>query len=159
MILYLLRHGIAEDVSPLGDSERELTEEGRRKLDLTLAAAQRAGVRPDLILSSPFIRAEQTAEMAATRLGSRDEPESEGFLMPFSDVLVTWEEIRGLREFSSVLLVGHNPHLTALLCAVLNCPGTLAMKKGTLARLDVDLGSAAPSGSLDWLLTAKLAGG
>lgn len=159
MLLYIQRHGIAEDSSPLGDSERELTDEGRLKLQLLLSAAKRAGVKPDLILCSPYVRAEQTAELAAQAFGVSEEPEAEGFLLPFSDVLATWEEIRALREFSSVLLVGHNPHLSELVSALLNSPGAVAMKKGAMACLEINPASPRPSGSLVWLLTAKLAGG
>lgn len=159
VLLYVQRHGVAEDSSPLGDSERELTDEGRLKLQLILSAAKRAGAKPDLILCSPYVRAEQTAELAAQALEVTEEPEAEGFLLPFSDVLATWEEIRALREFSSVLLVGHNPHLSELVSALLSSPGAVAMKKGAIACLEINPASPSPSGSLVWLLTAKLAGG
>ena len=160
MILYLLRHGIAEDSNPGGDSERALTDEGRRKLALILAIAKSAGVKPDLIVTSPCLRAEQTAELAAETLGYADEPEGDGILMPFSDVLATWAEIRGMREFDAVMLVGHNPHLSDVMSALLGAPGgRIPMKKGALARLQVDPTSTMPKGALDWLLTAKLAGG
>lgn len=160
MILYLLRHGIAEDSNPGGDSERALTDEGRRKLALILSIAKSAGLKPDLIVTSPYLRAEQTAELAAEALGYAEEPEGDGILMPFSDVLATWAEIRGMREFDSVMLVGHNPHLSDVMSAILGAPGgRIPMKKGALARLQVDPTSTMPKGVLDWLLTAKLGGG
>ncbi len=160
MILYVLRHGIAEDWNPEGDSERSLTDEGREKLALILATAKRAGVKPDLITTSPYLRAEQTAELAAKALGYADEPEGDGVLMPFSDVLETWADIRGMRELDSVMLVGHNPHLSELVTAIVGAgAGRVTMKKGALARLRVDPSSTAPRGSLEWLLTAKRAGG
>jgi phosphohistidine phosphatase len=65
--IYLLRHGIAEDSTP--DSERALTAEGREKLRRVLARARSADVTPSLILSSPYRRAIETAEIAVEVLG------------------------------------------------------------------------------------------
>jgi phosphohistidine phosphatase len=61
--IYLLRHGIAENTTP--DSERALTPEGREKLRRVLARARAADVALSLILSSPYRRAIETAEIAA----------------------------------------------------------------------------------------------
>ena len=70
MEIYLLRHGIAEDRSSTGrDSDRRLTDEGRAKLRRVLERVHQAGVRPSLILSSPYKRALETAEIAAHELG------------------------------------------------------------------------------------------
>jgi phosphohistidine phosphatase SixA len=63
--IYLLRHGIAENSTP--DSDRALTPEGREKLRRVLARARDADVAPSLILSSPYRRALETAEIAAPR--------------------------------------------------------------------------------------------
>ena len=68
--LYLLRHGIAKDRSASGrDADRRLTDEGRTKLRRVLERAHAAGVVPSLILSSPYRRALETAEIAARELG------------------------------------------------------------------------------------------
>ena len=85
MRIYVLRHGIAEDAPPGGsDSDRALTLEGRRKLRGVLEHARRAGVVPDIILTSPLKRAVETAdlecagavEFARTRVG--ENPGTEG---------------------------------------------------------------------------------
>ena len=69
MEIYLLRHGIAEDRSTTGrDPDRRLTDEGRAKLRRVLERAHQAGVRPSLILSSPYRRALETAEIMAAKL-------------------------------------------------------------------------------------------
>ena len=73
MEVYLLRHGIAHDDSPTGkDADRPLTEEGRRKLRDVMKAIANAGVKPDAIVSSPYLRARQTAEIAQEILGYKD---------------------------------------------------------------------------------------
>ena len=72
MEIYLLRHGLAEDQAPAGrDGDRRLTDEGRTKLHRVMARAHTAGVNPALILSSPLVRAMQTAEIAAQELRLR----------------------------------------------------------------------------------------
>ena len=62
MHVYILRHGIAEDERPgVGDAERALTVDGRRKLRYVLKSVAEAGSRPSLIMTSPLKRAVQTA--------------------------------------------------------------------------------------------------
>jgi len=74
MELYFLRHGIAEETSSTGrDSDRRLTDEGRRKLRQTLQRVADAGVSPDLLLTSPYVRARQTAEIAKEILGYKED--------------------------------------------------------------------------------------
>ncbi|MBV8904023.1 MAG: histidine phosphatase family protein, partial [Acidobacteriia bacterium] len=72
MELYLLRHGIAENGRPgLKDADRALTAEGKDKLKRVLVRARGAGVEPGVILSSPYRRALETAQIAAESLGYR----------------------------------------------------------------------------------------
>ena len=64
MRIYLLRHGIAEEGIGKRDSERALTDEGKKKLRDLLNLAKHAGVEPSLVMSSPYRRAQETAEAA-----------------------------------------------------------------------------------------------
>ena len=74
MEIYLLRHGIAEESAVGGrDSDRALTAEGRDKLRRVLKRAHAGGVRPGVILASPYKRAMETAQMAAETLEYRGE--------------------------------------------------------------------------------------
>ena len=69
MELYLMRHGIAEEASRTGkDRDRALTEEGIERTRATGKALVQVGVKFDLILSSPYLRAWQTAEIIAHEL-------------------------------------------------------------------------------------------
>ena len=63
MRLYLLRHGIAEDYHPEGDPARALTAEGIAKVRLQAAAFHRMGLGLERVLSSPYVRARQTARL------------------------------------------------------------------------------------------------
>jgi len=155
----LLRHGIAEDGhAGLPDAERALTEEGRKKLRQVLQTAAKAGVKPDLILSSPLKRALQTAEIAKRVLKYTGEIVETKVLAPGASVEQVWDEIRVHRDAPSVLLAGHNPqfeHLAGYLLGHLDLK--MEFKKGALLRVDVESFGAVPRGVLRWCLTAKLA--
>src|SRR5262245_32744129 len=71
MELYFLRHGVAADVGPEGggDAGRPLTVEGIAKIKEEARGLRRLGVRPDIVLTSPLVRARQTAEIVRHALG------------------------------------------------------------------------------------------
>ena len=95
MKIYILRHGIAEDAQgSQPDSERALTPEGKKKLRSVLRAAHAAGVAPSIILTSPYRRAIQTAQIAAEVLNYKGELLQTKTLEPGSHPRVVWDEIR-----------------------------------------------------------------
>ena len=95
MELYLLRHGIADDDSPTGkDADRPLTDEGRRKLRDTIKDPRAAGVKLGSIVSSPYLRAKETAEIAKEILGFKDDLRFSNALTPEADPQDLWQEIR-----------------------------------------------------------------
>jgi phosphohistidine phosphatase len=161
MEVYLLRHGIAEVGRPgHPDSERALTTEGKKKLREVLSVARGAGAEPTLILTSPYRRAVQTAELAAEVLGYRGDVLRTEALVPESRAVAVWEELRVHKDQEQVLLAGHEPLFSMLTAFLLGC-GNLQVdfKKGALVRIDVDRFGAAPGGVLKWMLTATGAGG
>lgn len=159
MQLYVLRHGIAEDHSPSGaDEDRRLTDEGRRKLRVVLQRARDAGVKPELILTSPYVRARQTAEVAIEELDVGSLVIGSNFF-PFSRARETWKEILEYRQMTSVMITGHNPHLSELVSlAVGGGSFGVGMKKAALAALELGRPGPEPRGELHWLLTPKTAG-
>ncbi len=159
MQLYLLRHGIAEEGrAGLNDADRSLTADGRRKLRQVLQAALEAQVKPTLILTSPLKRAVQTAALAKSAFGYKDELLHTKALAPGSTVELVWEEIRGHKDKQSLMLVGHNPLFDSLAGYLLGQPGLqLDFKKGAILRVDLENFSLHPKGVLRWYLTPKLA--
>ena len=160
MEIYLLRHAIAEAGRPgLKDADRALTEQGRDKLRRVLKRARGAGVKPDLILSSPYRRARETSEMAVEGLGYSGKVVETAALTPDSSPHQVWEEIRARQTESAILLSSHEPLMSATLAVLLGCPALqVDLKKAALARVDCDRFGPDPRGVLKWLLTAATAG-
>ncbi len=161
MEIYILRHGIAEEVKPgARDSDRALTAEGKRRLLPVLRRGRAADLNPDFILTSPYRRAVETAQVAAEALEVRTEPVHCPGLTPMSDPRAAWDEIRVHRSARQILVVGHEPLLSQLFAFLLGTPNAqIDLKKGSLARIDVEPSGLAPRGVLRWLLTPRLAGG
>jgi phosphohistidine phosphatase len=160
MELYVLRHGIATDSQPGSpDSSRELTDEGREKVAVVAKMARRAGVEPSLILTSPYVRAVQTAKVAAAEFGYSGPLLRTETLVPFGTPKGVWDELRDHAKESAVLLSGHEPLLSQLVSYLLAAPSLqVEMKKATLVRIDISCNSPAPRGALRWMITARLAG-
>ncbi len=158
MQLYILRHGIAENAKPGGnDADRALTAEGKKKLRETLRVVQRSGVAPELVLSSPYIRALETAAIAIEVLGYKEAPLQTDVLIPSSDPKPVWEEIRAHKNAESLMLVGHEPLLSTLAAYLLGAPSLYVdMKKGAMIRIDVEGFGPQPRGVLKWMLVPKL---
>jgi phosphohistidine phosphatase len=161
MQIYMLRHGIAEDARPgTSDRDRALTKEGVEKLRKVLAVARQAGVSPGLILTSPLRRAVETAQIAAETLDYKQPILHTDVLVPSSSPEAVWAEIRAHRSEAAILLAGHEPLLGETVSYLLGSSRVLVeMKKGALVRIDVVESGATPRGSLQWLLTPKLAAG
>jgi phosphohistidine phosphatase len=159
MELYLLRHGIAEEHAASGrDADRRLTEEGRDKLRRVLERAHAAGVRPSLILTSPYKRALETAEIAAHELGYEGKLVRTPALTPDSSPEAVWDAVREHRNEEAMLLAGHEPLLSAVVAYLLDSTRAMVhFRKGAMVRIDVEGFGAAPAGVLQWMLTAKLA--
>ncbi len=157
MELYLLRHGIAED-NAATDADRQLTEEGRHKLRRVLKRAASAGVSPSLIISSPYKRALESAEIAASELAYKGKILRAGTLTPDSSPPSVWSEIREHRDEPSILLAGHEPLFSATVAFLLGSTNQMVeFKKAALVRIDLHSFSAQPQGVLHWMLTPKLA--
>ena len=125
-MLWLLRHGDAEDGTP--DAERELTDKGRAQSRAAGAALRALGVRLDACLTSPKLRASQTAELACEVLDVEPQLEPKLSGGPFDAEALS----AGLGD--EVLLVGHDPDFSM---AVHSLTGAqVRMKKGGLAGIE-----------------------
>lgn len=158
MEIYLLRHGIAENRAATGnDADRRLTEEGRHKLRRLLERAHAAGVSPSLILSSPYKRAMETAEIAARELGYEGRILRAECLTPDSSPPDIWTELRSRRKEPAILLAGHEPLFSATVAWMLGATRAMVeFRKGAMVRIDFESFGTEPKGVLQWMLTAKL---
>ena len=160
MLIYLLRHGIAEDSGPgVPDSKRQLTPEGRKKLGLVLKLAKNAGVTPELIVSSPLVRAVQTAEIAREILGVEAAVQESPLLIPEGNPREVWAELQGLRNLEAVLLTGHEPLMSTLAASLLGSPSLLLhMRKGAMVCIEMENMRGEPHGILQWMALARMGG-
>ena len=125
-MLWLLRHGDAADGSP--DAERPLTKKGERQSRAAGRALKRLGVEMDACLTSPKVRAADTAKLACEALGivPKHEPKLAGG--PFDGEALA----AGLGD--NVLLVGHDPDFSMAVHALTGAQ--VRMKKGGLAGVE-----------------------
>jgi phosphohistidine phosphatase len=125
-VLWLLRHGDAEDGTP--DSERPLSGKGREQARAVGAALKAIGVEIDACLASPKVRAADTARIACEQLGVEPQLEPKLSGGPFDAQALA----AGLGD--DVLLVGHDPDFSM---AVHSLTGAqVRLKKGGLAGIE-----------------------
>ena len=159
MEIYLMRHGIAEDPGVgMRDAERALTGEGKKKLRDVLQVAKRSGVRPSVVLSSPYRRAKETAAIACEVLGFEGDVVLSDHFTPMAEPRKGWEEIRLFAGEGSVLVTTHEPFTGLMMAHLLGMPHLpVDVKKGSLIRVDVEGAGPHPRGVLKWMLTPRLA--
>src|SRR5512144_1593032 len=131
MRLYFLRHGIADwpDWDPARDHERPLTKDGLRKIKEQAKALAELDMKIDAILSSPYTRAYQTADIVAGKLGL--EVKTEPLLAPGFSPDKLAEIVTSFDEDQSLLLVGHEPSFSMVIAALIG-GGRVLLKKGAL---------------------------
>jgi len=155
--LYFLRHASAADRETWGrpDDERPLTEKGRRQAERLGRLLAAAGFVPDAIIASPLARARQTAEIVADLLGVgvRLEPR----LGERVDLPVLEQVLEDAGSPRRPLIVGHDPDFSELVSELVGAP--IPMRKGTLARIDVERPLQPGTGELRWLVPPDLVRG
>jgi phosphohistidine phosphatase len=140
MEIWLLRHAMAEENSESGrDADRALTAEGEKRARAVARGLATLEPAIELVLSSPYRRARQTAEPAARELGLLRRLRDSRALEPGRDPQEILEELRAERA-AGVLLVGHEPHLGALLGRLVAGRPllTLPLRKAAVARAEWD---------------------
>ena len=158
MHLFILRHGAAGRRSATfrDDSKRPLTAEGEKEVKEVLKGLRALGIEPDYILTSPVLRAKQTAELVSKTLASRIKVSELDELKPEGNRTRLYGKLSGLKQSSAVLIVGHEPYLTELIGdAISNGGCTIDLKKAGLARIRLVTVLPKPRGELKWLLTSK----
>lgn len=153
MKVYLVRHADAVDrTGALPDAFRHLTERGRRAFRETSARLGRDGIRLSRILTSPLLRAVQTADILAEHTGFAGEVIPAPQLQPGFDVDGMNEILDAFPGDDGVALVGHEPDLGRVVSVLLSLPRGYAMPKGAVAALVVPETGNRLRGTLEWLL-------
>jgi phosphohistidine phosphatase len=157
MNLYLMRHAIAAEAAEnMEDSQRPLTDKGRKKLGKIAHSLGKLNLTFDLILTSPYLRARQTAEVVADELNIKEKlvVTSVNLAPPgLADQLV--EEINTHEAVENLLIVGHAPCLSQLAGLLVAGDASLNInfKKGGLCKLSVGQLTYGRCATLEWLLT------
>jgi phosphohistidine phosphatase len=156
MKLYFLRHGIAADREEWtgSDYDRPLTGEGCERMEREARALAALGIAPDLILTSPLVRAKQTAQLLAKGIKYDNRLTEDERLGPGFNVQRLRAILRQHPSAGSIVLVGHEPDMSETIGSLVG-GGRIAMKKGGLAFVEVSDASAA-SGELVWLIPPKV---
>jgi phosphohistidine phosphatase len=160
MKLYIVRHGIAidrEDPKSPADPERYLTEEGIEKTKQVAKGVAGMGAEADLLVSSPYVRAMQTAEIFASALDyPKQKIRQTEALLPGADPARFFQELAKQKDAASVFCFGHAPQLDELIAAAVGCKHAIAtLKKSGVALVELKRVSP-PSGQLVWLAIPKM---
>jgi phosphohistidine phosphatase len=149
--LLLLRHGIAEERAPgRPDVQRALTAAGRQRTAAVLDRLLQLNLHCQMLLSSPLLRARQTAELAVAAGLAQQLQLAEG-LAPEGD---PWPLLRWPAGVHRLALVGHEPDLGNLAAALIGAPpSALVLKKAGIALLEISAMSPRPRARLRLLLS------
>jgi phosphohistidine phosphatase len=160
MNLYIIRHGLAgESGSYPNDNERPLTDEGKKKTRQVAKRLNELGLHFDLVLTSPLVRASQTAEILI-EVGLSDQLEVADYLAPGGAIeqwlkwLSTWEK----RDEGTLAIVGHEPDLSSWAEILLwgKSQGVITLKKAGVIGLAVSSNSPVGNSSLFFLTQPRL---
>jgi len=159
MILYLVRHGIAvnhTDPNCPPEIDRYLTREGIKKTREVAEGVHAIGMRPTVFISSPYVRATQTAEIFAEVFEfSRDKIRESAELRPGSSPSEFMNDLANVKA-REVIVFGHAPHLDQLIAHAVGARGIFtALKKAGIAALEFE-SVAAGKGTLAGLFPPKV---
>jgi len=161
MILYIIRHAIAAQAGISGsaedDSQRPLTDEGRKKMRKIARGLRELEVEIDLILTSPYLRAAQTAKILAKTFElPKDKLIITEHLIPtgYPDRLIG-EINKNYGEVENIALVGHEPYVGDLISMLISGDPTnsITLKKGGVCRLSMERLQYGRCAALDWMLS------
>ena len=159
MMLYLVRHGIAierGDSNCPPETERYLTRDGIKRTREVAKGISGLKVKPALLITSPYVRSAQTAEIFAEALGyAREKILQSQALRPGSNPADFLKEIAHAKA-DEVMCVGHVPHLDQLIAAAVGSRGVFtALKKAGVAALEFESVGAGKATPL-WMLPPKI---
>jgi phosphohistidine phosphatase len=156
MKLYIVRHAAAVDrTADIPEEQRYLTPEGRAFIRKTARTMVEKKVNPDLILTSPLIRAVQTADILAETLSYDGPLHVADELSPGFDMTALRNVLDTFPAVQELVLVGHEPDLSGVISALLALPGGFNLKKGVAVKLCIEPASLHVPATLKWAAEGK----
>jgi len=159
MLLYLVRHAWAGDRDANqwpDDAARPLTDKGRDRFASMVKKLARRGFAPQVVVTSPYVRARQTADLIAAGV----KPQPELIELAGLECGGAWGEALEWcagRDETEIAWVGHMPDLGIVAGALLGTgPLNVDFAKGAIAAIEFESHPAVAAGTLRWLATAKL---
>jgi phosphohistidine phosphatase len=157
MIVYFLRHASAGEPTPNAkkDEKRALDETGIQQCGYVGRALTALDVQVDVILTSPLKRATQTASLVGNEMGYEGKLILEDGLRPSASFVDFRKLLDKYAKHEAIMVVGHNPSLSEFLGRSISeagCEASVELKKGAVARVEIDRNSAV----LHWCLTPKI---
>jgi phosphohistidine phosphatase len=156
--LFLIRHGVAEergDAWP-DDAKRPLTEDGIERFQRSARGLARLDVWIDLVLTSPLVRARQTADIVASAFDPRPSIITIESLAPGGSYASLVADLEKHGRKTRIALVGHEPGIGELGARLIGSRHSFEFKKGAVCRIDVDEIPPVGPGDLRWFLTPKV---
>jgi len=156
--LHLIRHAIAAergDAWP-DDAKRPLTDDGIDRMRKAARGLARLDVALDLVLSSPLVRARQTADIVAAALASRPPIVTIDSLAPGSGYAALIADLEKHAKRTRIALVGHEPGLGEIAARLIGSRHGIEFKKGAICRIDIDEIPPSGPGRLRWFLTPRM---
>ena len=155
LTLYILRHAEAEPEART-DAERSLTSKGRDQAKAIGRFCFEQGIFPAVILTSPLVRAQQTAKLVWKELGEKPKLGTAEFLSAGMKPETAFTNFRKFSDSGTLMLVGHEPDLSEFIAASIGGSSeSIRLRKAGLAKLTLPEAKSGV-GTLDFLLTPKL---
>jgi phosphohistidine phosphatase len=161
MNLYIVRHAIAVERGTSGyedDSQRPLTDAGAKKMKKIAMGIHQLGIELDVILTSPYVRARDTAKILAERFDMTDRIYFSDNLIPSGNFESLVFEIHEKYDLANIALVGHEPMLSSLISWLTtgDTDARITFKKGGVAYLASDSLYQDGRATLEWLLPPSI---
>jgi phosphohistidine phosphatase len=158
MIIYFVRHASAGEriANPKKDEKRPLDADGIEQCGYVGRALAATNVQPEVIVSSPFKRATQTASLIGNEIGYEGKLQLDPAMQPEASFADFRRMLEKYAKYEAVMVVGHNPSITEFLGRIITKSGSEALlefKKGAVARAE----TVRQAARLNWFLTPKMA--
>ena len=156
--LYLVRHAIAADRGPAwpDDAKRPLTHKGIARFREVVGGLRALDVKVDLVVTSPLLRAAQTAQLLVDGLAPAPTLNIAVALSPGVPPARVAEALVAFPRSRTLAIVGHEPGLGELAAWLIGAGAPLPFKKGGVCRIDVAAASWRGAGHLQWFATPRM---